>query len=73
MDFIQKMLSVELPLTASQKFTYKSAFVAYFIVGLTMIIAPDLWNMVLQMDFGADGKGTSFSLDPVSLTLAYVL
>ena len=57
MDFIQKMLSVELPLTASQKFTYKSTFVAYFIAGLTMIIAPDLWNMVLQMDFGADGKG----------------
>ena len=57
MDLIQKMLSMELPPTSTQRFTYKSAFVAYFIVGLTMIIAPDLWNMVLQMDFGADGKG----------------
>ena len=53
------MLSIPLesPLTATGRFTYRSAFVAYVILGLTMAFAPDLWNMIVHMDFSADGKG----------------
>ncbi|CAB4001785.1 Hypothetical predicted protein [Paramuricea clavata] len=59
MDLIKKMLSIppELPLTSTQSFTFISAFLAYFIAGLTMTFAPDLWNMILHMDFGAGGRG----------------
>jgi hypothetical protein len=59
MDLIKKMLSIppELPLTSTQRFTFISAFLTYFFVGLTMTFAPDLWNMILHMDFGAGGRG----------------
>jgi hypothetical protein len=59
MDLIKKMLSIppELPLTGTQRFAFVSAIVAYFIVGVTMTFAPNHWNMVLNMDFGAGGRG----------------
>ena len=58
MDLIKKMLSIppKLPLSNTQCFSYISALVAYFLVGLTMTFAPDAWNMFLKMDFGAGGR-----------------
>ncbi|XP_028399779.1 uncharacterized protein LOC114523130 [Dendronephthya gigantea] len=59
MHLLKKMLSIplELPLTCTQRFTYLSALVAYMITGLIMALAPDLWNIVLRLDFGAGGRG----------------
>ncbi len=59
MDLIKKMLSIppERALTNTQRFTFLSALLAYFIAGLSMTLAPGLWNMALHLDLTAGGRG----------------
>lgn len=57
--FVKQMLNFipEKPLTATQRFTFWSATLAYFVGGLSMIFAPDLWNIIFGFELGSRGRG----------------
>lgn len=59
LDFFNQMLSIppEKPLTATQRFTFLSALIGYLGGGLSVILAPDLWNTIFGLDFSAGGRG----------------
>ena len=60
LDLVKQMFSIppEKPLTTTQRFTFWSAFLAYFVGGLSIILAPDLWNIILGFDLeSVRGRG----------------
>lgn len=58
-DWLKFMLSIprDEPMTKTEKFTQWSSLIAYVVGGLSFLIAPQLWAIILQLDLEGRSEG----------------
>ena len=75
LELVKQMLSIpsQKPLTATQRFACWSAFLAYFVGGLSMILAPDLWNIIFRFDLNTRAKGNFLLMGGALMIIGFCL